>query len=79
MNKLITTLLFVLASLAPAQTVAPSPAQLSGLTPRQALAKANQWRNTGGLQSFVTTEAVVFKFPSGEQKSVALPAKVLSS
>lgn len=75
MNKVILTLLFTLASLSAAQTAAPSPAQLGSLTAQQALAKANQWRNTGGLQSFVTTEAVVFKFPSGEQKSVALPAK----
>lgn len=75
MNKLTSMLLLALASLAPAQTAAPSPAQLGGLTAQQALAKANQWRNTGGLQSFVTTEAVVFKFPDGEQKSVALPAK----
>lgn len=75
MNKLTATLLFTMGSLAAAQTVAPSPAQLNGLTPQQALTKANLWRNTGGLQSFVTTEAIVFKFPSGEQKSVALPAK----
>lgn len=75
MNKVILTLLFTLASLSAAQTAAPSPAQLGSLTAQQALAKANQWRNTGGLQSFVTTEAVVFKFPSGEQKSVELPAK----
>ncbi|GAA5502733.1 hypothetical protein Dxin01_02477 [Deinococcus xinjiangensis] len=75
MNKVILTLLFTLFSMTAAQTAAPSPAQLGGLTPQQALAKANQWRSTGGLQSFVTTEAVVFKFPGGEQKSVALPAK----
>lgn len=75
MNKVTVTLLFTLASLSAAQPATPSPAQLSGLTPQQALAKANQWRNAGGLQSFVTTEAVVFKFPSGEQKSVALPVK----
>lgn len=77
MNKVTVTLLFTLASLSAAQPAAPSPspAQLSGLTPQQALAKANQWRNAGGIQSFVTTEAVVFKFPVGEQKSVPLPAK----
>lgn len=75
MNKVTLTLLFTLASLAAAQIAAPSPAQFSGLTPRQALAKANQWRNTGGLQSFVTPEAVVFKFPGGEQQSVALPTR----
>jgi len=58
-----------------APAAAPTPAQLTGLTAQQALRKANQWRNAGGVQSFVTSEAVVFKFPSGEQKSVALPAR----
>ncbi|GGM21638.1 hypothetical protein GCM10010841_31900 [Deinococcus aerophilus] len=61
--------------LAAAQPVMPSPAQLRGLTPHQALAQANQWRNAGGLQSYVTSEAVVFRFPDGQQNSVALPSE----
>lgn len=75
MNKLPVTLLFTLVSMTAAQAAAPSPAQLRGLTPQQALAKANQWRNTGGLQSFLTSETIMFKFPNGEQQSVSLPAK----
>lgn len=39
------------------------------------LVKANQWHNAGGLQSFVSPEAVVFKFPGSNQKAVALPAR----
>lgn len=68
------TLMLVFSSVAAAQA-SPIPASLEGLTPKQALAKANQWRGMGGLQSFVTSEAVVFKFPSGQQKRIALPAQ----
>ena len=78
MNKLTLTLLVSLGSgalLAAGQNAAPSAAQLRGLTPQQALAKANQWRGTGGLQSFVTSEAVVFRFPGQEPTTVALPAR----
>lgn len=72
------TLLFALASatlLAAALPTTPSLIQLKGLTPQQALAQANQWRNAGGLQSYVTSEAVVFQFPGGKQSSIALPSK----
>lgn len=72
MNKVTVTLLFTLASLSAAQTAAPSPVQFSGLPQ---LVKANQWHNAGGLQSFVSPEAVVFKFPGSNQKAVALPAR----
>ena len=61
-----------LVSLGAAQQAAPAPAQLTGLSARQALAKANEWRG-GGVQSYVTSEAVVFKFPNGQQRTVALP------
>lgn len=68
-----------LAQPAPAQQTpaqqTPAAAQLNGLTPRQALAKANQWRGAGGLQSYVTSEAIVFRFPGGQQRSVPLPAR----
>lgn len=78
MNAPTVTLLFTLGSaalLAAALPVTPSSVQLKGLTPQQALARANQWRSAGGLQSHVTSEAIVFKFPDGQQSSVALPAK----
>ncbi|OLV18539.1 exported protein [Deinococcus marmoris] len=72
------TLLSILGSaalLATALPATPSAAQLGGLTPQQALAQANQWRGAGGLQSYVTSAAVVFKFPDGKQRSVVLPTK----
>lgn len=72
------TLLFTLGSaalLAAALPVTPSSVQLKDLTPQQALARANQWHSAGGLQSHVTSEAIVFKFPDGQQSSVALPAR----
>lgn len=63
-----------LVSLGAAQQAAPTPAQLTGLSARQALARANEWRGAGGVQSYVTSEAVMFKFPGGQQRAVALPA-----
>lgn len=63
------------ALLATAQPASPNATQLRGLTPQQALAQANLWRNAGGLQSYVTSEAVVFQFPDGKKSSVALPPK----
>lgn len=78
MNIPTVTLLSILGSaalLATALPATPSAAQLGGLTARQALAQANQWRGAGGLQSYVTSAAVVFKFPDGQQRSVPLPAR----
>ncbi|GGL95204.1 hypothetical protein GCM10010840_36620 [Deinococcus aerolatus] len=66
---------FILASaawLAAAQSATPSAAQLRGLTPQQALAQANQWRSAGGLQSYLTSDAVMFEFPGGKRSRVAL-------
>ena len=51
----------------------PDPALLSGVNPQQALRLANTWRAHGGLQSYVTPEAVHFIFPDGQKKAVALP------
>lgn len=73
MSKVTLTLLFALTTSVQAQTAVPSPAQLNGLSPQQTLAKANQWRNVGGLQSYVTSKAIVFKFPDGQEKTVTLP------
>lgn len=52
---------------------APSPALLGGVSPQQALKLANTWRGQGGLQSYVTPDAVHFTFPDGQKKAVALP------
>jgi len=52
---------------------APSPALLGGVSPQQALKLANTWRSQGGMQSYVTPEAVHFTFPDGQKKAVALP------
>ena len=51
----------------------PGPALLKGVSPQQALKLANTWRAQGGLQSYVTPEAVHFTFPDGQKKAVALP------
>lgn len=52
---------------------APTPALLNGVSPQQALKLANTWRAQGGLQSYVTPEAVHFTFPDGQKKTVTLP------
>lgn len=52
---------------------APNPTLLGGISPQQALKLANTWRDQGGLQSYVTSEAVHFTFPDGQQRAVALP------
>ena len=75
MHKLTMMFLLTLSGNVIAQPASPSATQLNGLTPQQTLAKANQWRNAGGLQSYVTSEAIVFNFPGGQQKAVPLPAK----
>lgn len=49
---------------------APSPKALVGDDAKQAMALANAWG--AQVQSYVTTEAVVFKFP-GQTIQVALP------
>lgn len=54
-------------------SAAPNPALLKGVGPQQALKLANTWRGQGGLQSYVTPDAVHFTFPDGQKKAVALP------
>lgn len=66
------TLLSTLAFAQP-PSLAPNPAVLGGVSPQQALKLANTWRAQGGLQSYVTPEAVHFTFPDGQKRAVALP------
>jgi len=50
-----------------------TPAQVSGLDARQAVALANQWGAAGvPVQSVVTTEAVSFTWPDGRRAEVPM-------
>ncbi|HEY8498236.1 MAG TPA: CueP family metal-binding protein [Limnochordales bacterium] len=54
----------------------PLPAPLRGLDARGAVALANEWAARGeSVESFVTTEAVHFRWPDGRQAAVPLPAQ----
>ncbi|MCF8105836.1 MAG: hypothetical protein K9K64_10150 [Desulfohalobiaceae bacterium] len=57
------------------QTLQGSPlaSGLKGLTPRQALARANEWRYTQPqVSSRVTSKEIVFTFPGDDQEKVPL-------
>lgn len=51
----------------------PSPANVEGKGPIEALALANQWMGNG-VTSYVTTQSINFEFPGGGKASVGLPA-----
>ena len=49
-------------------------AQLKNVDAIQAMEVANQWKwSKEGIKSYVTTREVVFEFPNGRVKKVALP------
>lgn len=68
----ISAALVLLGSVALAQVPAPSPSAVAGLDAAAALDLANAWKGTD-VTSFVTPEAIHFRFASGEEVLVALP------
>jgi hypothetical protein len=69
--------LFVLLGVAQSQASIPqpSPAALRGVDAVRAMELANAWGIQGApVQSFVTPQAVNFRFPNGQTLQVALPA-----
>jgi hypothetical protein len=53
---------------------APTPSAVAGLTALEAMGLANAWGRAGAkVQSFVTPQAVQFKFEGGGTASIALP------
>jgi len=68
----VATVLALLTSLALAQAPAPSPAAVAGLDAIAALDLANAWKGTD-VTSFVTPEAIHFRFTSGDEVLVPLP------
>ena len=70
-HGILTGLLVLMLAAAGAQSA--TPAQVSGLDARQAVALANQWGAAGvPVQSVVTTEAVSFTWPDGRRAEVPM-------
>lgn len=70
--------LVMVSSLSPVSSpqadVSSDEARLSNADPFQAMAIANQWKwSRNKIKSHVTPREVVFEFPDGKMKRVALP------
>ena len=71
--KHFTALLFALAVAALSFAEAPSPAAIEGLSAREALEVANEWKGLD-VVSFATPQAIHFVFPNRREVLVPMPA-----